>query len=123
MAAPKQGRLRFISIMSICVLAGILIGVFASYTFLKSFFLYSAYSNEAAKTTIEISALRSIRSGNTEKAIEILELGVSASTMILTGSKASAPKSAYKNIEQAISLIRKYESDYGIKLVKSPDGT
>ena len=109
--------------MSICVLAGILIGVFASYTFLKSFFLYSAYSNEAAKTTIEISALRSIRSGNTEKAIEILELGVSGSTIILTGSKTSAPKSAYKNIEQAISLIRKYESDYGIKLVKSPDGT
>jgi len=123
MAESKHGRLKNISTVSICTMAGMLIGVFASYTFMKSFFLYSAYSNEAAKTTIEISALRSIRTGDIEKAIEILELGVRGSAITLSGSKETAPKSAHKNIEQALSVIRKYESDYDIKFVNGSDGT
>lgn len=116
MTTSKKGKLKLVVIVFLCTIAGGAVGGYASFAFMKEFFLYGFYSSEVAKTTVELSALRSLRSGDIGNAIKLLELNVWGSSLTLEGSENEAPKAARQNIDEALSSIRKYETDFGIKL-------
>lgn len=122
MEFAKSGKLKLVFIILICATIGGGIGSYATFYLASKFFLHGVYSGEAAKARNELSALRSLRTGEIDKAIRLLELNVWAASLFLENSKAEALKPSHSDMDDTISLVRKYESEFGLKLGSEFEG-
>jgi len=93
-------------------MAGGLAGGYMVYHFTSSFFLDSYYTSEAAKATINITALSHLRKGQVDSAINIIEMDMDASALALDAAVRESSVKKEK-VEKILMGIKEYQIRYG----------
>jgi hypothetical protein len=101
-----------IAVALIFLLIGGVAGGYGVYKFTSAFFLDGFYTGEVARTTINIAALENLRKGNTQGAIETLEMDVEVSAVTLASTTSEVPNSTKEKIYKTLLLIKQYREEY-----------
>ncbi len=95
-------------LFSLILCLGVLVGGFSVNYFYSQLFNYSVQMDSAADAKIYIGVLKQIKSGNGDKAGELLEIFLSGTELVLNSCDLNDCEKSH----QALQLIKEYKKEF-----------